>query len=252
MGNSICNCNNKQEQDEVGLRGIDSYTSGEFKNDLFFLDEINGNKSKKSMENTQNLLSQYKDPGYEINNNMTLYLGFLKLQRRIKKFLKLKKKRQTNNNDTISKSENKRSLGGRDHNFDYYGEYENEKKHGFGIQVWKDGAIYKGYFVDDKANYFGWFQHSDGEIFTGEFKENKACGYGIYTHSNGASCEGMWLNDIQNGVGIEIWTDNSKYEGFYVNGKKDGFGSYIWADGSSYIGEWIENTLNGYVELYKI
>ena len=40
-------------------------------------------------------------------------------------------------------------------------------KDGFGIQIWNDGAVYKGMFKENKANGIGSFQHSDRDHYYG-------------------------------------------------------------------------------------
>jgi hypothetical protein len=44
---------------------------------------------------------------------------------------------------------------------------ETKVKHGFGIQIWKDGAKFTGYFIDNKANGWGRFNHIDGDDYAG-------------------------------------------------------------------------------------
>lgn len=151
---------------------------------------------------------------------------------------------------------------------------ENES---FGIQIWKDGAIYKGMFtkknvVEDspkvkdsgitnkfklekmeknekqiyKADGIGIFRHAEGDIYKGEFSNDETNGFGIYTYSTGATYEGFWKEDNQCGYGIEEWKDGSNFKGIYENGMKQGIGTYNWSDGSTYSGEWDKNDLHGY------
>ena len=44
---------------------------------------------------------------------------------------------------------------------------ETKVKHGFGVQIWKDGAKFTGYFIDNKANGWGRFNHIDGDDYAG-------------------------------------------------------------------------------------
>lgn len=46
--------------------------------------------------------------------------------------------------------------------------YENKKKEGFGIQIWKDGAKFVGYFIDNKAYGNGRFSHIEGDDYSGK------------------------------------------------------------------------------------
>ena len=127
----------------------------------------------------------------------------------------------------------------------YIGSKENDKKKGFGIQKWPNGAIHIGTYLNDKASGYGKFI-AGNDKYEGEFSNDGACGYGIYYHGNDTIYEGYWIDDSQETFGIETWKDNSQYKGEYKNGKKYGIGIYIWPDGSMYEGEWVDNSLNGY------
>lgn len=147
----------------------------------------------------------------------------------------------------------------------------------FGIQIWKDGAIYKGMFLKKltadespkvkdsgitnkfklekieknekqiyRAHGIGIFKHAEGDIYKGKFVNDETNGYGIYTYSTGATYEGMWKEDNQCGYGIEEWKDGSNFKGLYENGMKQGIGTYNWSDGSTYSGQWDKNDLHGY------
>lgn len=119
-------------------------------------------------------------------------------------------------------------------------------KHGFGVQVWKDGAMYEGEWRNGKANGQGKFSHTNGDIYDGEFKEDRAYGQGIYYHKNGSKYIGSWKDDLKDGFGREEWEDGSYYEGHFKAGAKHGQGTYKWADGSSYEGVWVNNNIEGH------
>ena len=51
---------------------------------------------------------------------------------------------------------------------------ETSLKHGFGAQLWPDGAKYIGEWIDGKAQGQGTFYHTNGDIFMGEFQNDKA------------------------------------------------------------------------------
>ena len=46
-------------------------------------------------------------------------------------------------------------------------------RHGYGIQVWPDGARYEGYWLNDKANGKGKFYHVEGDIYDGDWVDDK-------------------------------------------------------------------------------
>lgn len=242
MGNSICSCNQKQDGEDV------SFYHGKQETQV-----ITPKHLAKALSPEQLLMSSQS----EMNKLVFLQLFFKK------RFMLLKEKDVKESKMKIREAASSTLMDSHAHmnyaksNFEdktskYNGEYENGSKQGFGIQTWKDGAVYRGYFYDDKANFIGIFVHSDNDIYKGEFKEDKASGYGIYQHANGAYYEGNWVEDTQDGYGVEVWTDGSEYRGEYIKGKKSGYGNYIWADGSSYQGEWFDNTLHGFVSILLI
>lgn len=49
----------------------------------------------------------------------------------------------------------------------YKGEWLNNKRHGRGIQVWKDGSKYEGEWATGKANGYGRLIHADGDVYEG-------------------------------------------------------------------------------------
>jgi hypothetical protein len=181
-------------------------------------------------------MKKVKEKLMEKFNNMYSLEKILKLQMKIKKFLN--NRRGGNNNGEKFSNPQQGQLGvyqGRgsilplglmsNTNFEYVGGKNNGEKEGFGVQKWKDGAIYKGKFNKNRANGLGIFKHSDGDEYKGEFVNDRASGYGLYRHSNGATYEGMWTEDSQHGFGEEKWRDGSEYVGNYIKGKKQGLGN---------------------------
>jgi hypothetical protein len=51
----------------------------------------------------------------------------------------------------------------------YKGQIKNGERHGYGIQVWPDGAKYEGYWRDNMAHGRGKFYHIDGDVYDGKF-----------------------------------------------------------------------------------
>lgn len=240
MGNTVCNCNGKQEQKEIGLGGVDAYKYNENDYDVLFSDPVKSNNLMNSI-NTNYSKHILNKPHYIIRD-VYIYIKLIKLQRSFRNFLN---KRKLGYFDTFANKQNDKS-------FEYYGEYDNGQKVGFGIQKWKDGSMYYGYFDKNLLNNIGYFRHSDGDEYKGEFKADRACGFGLYKHENGNLYEGYWKDDKQNGIGIESWNNDSEYKGEFANGKKNGIGKYVWTDGSTYLGQWRDNFLDGYVRDFHI
>lgn len=61
---------------------------------------------------------------------------------------------------------------------EYFGNYSNNKQHGYGEYVWANGEVYKGNWVDGKK-----------------------CGYGEWEGSN-TSYKGEWNNGFVEGKGV--------------------------------------------------
>jgi len=57
---------------------------------------------------------------------------------------------------------------------------EGKMRHGHGVQVWPDGAMYSGQWEDDKAKGEGRFEHVDGDVYKGQWLDDKAHGRGEY------------------------------------------------------------------------
>lgn len=49
----------------------------------------------------------------------------------------------------------------------YSGEWKGDFRHGYGIQVWPDGAKYEGQWENGKASGKGMFVHVDGDVYNG-------------------------------------------------------------------------------------
>lgn len=134
-------------------------------------------------------------------------------------------------------------------NYDYIGNIFNNKKDGFGKQIYKQSnSIYIGYFRNDyRINYCDFINKTKNYLYKGEVKKNNTGKYGIFYHNElNVSYEGEWLNNRKEGYGIEQYKDKSFYMGFFHLGKKKGIGYYKWNDNTVYMGYWENNFLDGY------
>ena len=61
-----------------------------------------------------------------------------------------------------------------------------------GVFTWIDGRRYEGEYQMDKKHGYGKYIWVDGRIYEGEWKNGKQHGKGTYTLSNGATHAGVW------------------------------------------------------------
>ena len=77
----------------------------------------------------------------------------------------------------------------------YYGDWKNNKKHGFGTVLTKTFLL-SGEWIDNQFGNQGLMYFLDsGNIYIGEFKNNIINGKGIFILANGEKQEGVWKNE---------------------------------------------------------
>jgi hypothetical protein len=54
----------------------------------------------------------------------------------------------------------------------YDGKWQDQKRNGYGIQIFPNGAVYEGNWVNNKAEGFGKLKLISGLSFKGDFKRN--------------------------------------------------------------------------------
>jgi len=70
-------------------------------------------------------------------------------------------------------------------------------RHGFGIMSYRDGSVYTGNFEHDKRHGFGKCWYPDGlGVYTGFWANGKRNGLGKMVYSNGEVYHGEWLADL--------------------------------------------------------
>ena len=116
------------------------------------------------------------------------------------------------------------------------GNWENDFKHGNGVEIWDDGNTYEGSYVLGKLSGFGKFSYVNNSKYEGNFKNNQLEGKGTFYWPNGIIYDGEWKNNKMNGFGITFWPDGRKYEGNYKDDIKEGYGKYKRANGKIYEG----------------
>ncbi len=137
----------------------------------------------------------------------------------------------------------------------------------FREEIYENGSSYFGQFLNDKPHGFGTLIEQDGNKYIGQWKNGEMHGHGTYiwgpnstkkilfffrskSKKNGDKYIGQWENGEMHGHGIYIWGPNSKksgdkYVGQWVSGERSGFGKLTFSDGNIYIGEFLNNKRHG-------
>lgn len=63
---------------------------------------------------------------------------------------------------------------------------------GYGIFLWKDGRVYKGYYKEDKKHDFGMYYKPDGKCYEGHWINGLHQSLGRYTKKEGVVKLGIW------------------------------------------------------------
>jgi hypothetical protein len=120
-----------------------------------------------------------------------------------------------------------------DGEFQYVGQWENNKPHGVGEIFYADDDSYKGEFSNGFSHGKGVYTFSYGDQYTGEFVNDKFQGFGTYTFADGTFYEGDFLNDAFHGQGKFVWKNDVRigdiYIGEFKNNKRTGNGEYTFA-----------------------
>ena len=133
----------------------------------------------------------------------------------------------------------------------YTGEFNNNKKEGYGTIIWKDGNKYSGQFKDNQLNGYGIIEYPGKKFYQGEVKNGRMDGFGEFFWKDEKRYIGNYKNDKRNGFGVFIFKSNnfknsislyeidkndennidinnmSAYIGFWKNGNMDGFGMKV-------------------------
>jgi hypothetical protein len=138
----------------------------------------------------------------------------------------------------------------------YKGEWNNDQKEGFGVQVnpdqtkyegeWKNGKYhgrgtlwvkkgknyvrtYVGDWEQGKMSGAGIYYYPDSSVYRGDWLQNVKSGQGRYEHNNGDIYIGEWRKDLQHRFGTMQYANGNVFEGLWQDGKKQGPGIYFYA-----------------------
>ena len=118
----------------------------------------------------------------------------------------------------------------------YYGEFDKNQKHGYGVLQWKDGVTYKGQFFRNQMNGYAIINYSGDKRYKGQMNNGKMDGFGEFDWGKGKKYFGYYKNDKRNGFGIYLW---------YIPQIKEGETLISLNDIKGYIGFFSEGNMNG-------
>ncbi|XP_061783068.1 MORN repeat-containing protein 3 [Nerophis lumbriciformis] len=138
---------------------------------------------------------------------------------------------------------------------EYTGEWLDNKKHGWGTQVWKKlGTIYNGEWKCGKRDGYGTYSVANTKVYAkkycGEWRNGIKHGHGTYFYDNSAVYEGEWSEDRRSGWGRMLFNCGDVYEGEWMKDKEDGWGVLQFANGNWYEGSWKEGKKSGRGKFY--
>ena len=126
----------------------------------------------------------------------------------------------------------------------YKGDFADNLRHGYGIDIRKTSK-YEGQFFFDKKCGKGQVILKSGDIYKGEFKSNRITGFGHYIwKENHHEYIGNFLDGKFHGEGIYKW-GNQYFKGTYNNGIKDGKGEIGLSDGKKCFVNFIKGKPSG-------
>jgi len=114
----------------------------------------------------------------------------------------------------------------------YVGQFQNDKFHGDGEQVWADSSRYRGQWRNGQKHGSGEFLSAEQLKYVGQWEGGRRHGQGTQEYANGDSYDGWWFKGMCSGVGTYHFQDGSRYEGAWANGRYDGAGVLSGTDGS--------------------
>jgi hypothetical protein len=119
------------------------------------------------------------------------------------------------------------------------------KKHGFGISIYKNGTKYTGFWFKNIFEGWGEMIDSDGSISHGLFSNGYLNGKGEKYYKDGNYYKGEFIDGLRSGHGIET-TKEHDYEGNFENDKKNKNGKLVYKKiKDSYEGEFLNNNITG-------
>lgn len=110
----------------------------------------------------------------------------------------------------------------------YEGQWEADKQHGTGKQLWADGRTFEGQFSLGKFDGHGrmvWHTQKGLLVYEGQYEADLKSGTGKFSWGDGRIYDGEWCRGMRHGRGT--YTNAAKQEkvGYWVEDKFDHWGS---------------------------
>ncbi|XP_066493500.1 MORN repeat-containing protein 1 [Tiliqua scincoides] len=135
--------------------------------------------------------------------------------------------------------------------FQYEGEWQQGKKHGYGKLLFKDGSYYEGEFADGEITGNGLrYWASTGNTYSGQFLFGELHGHGVIQYQDSGKYEGEFSFGLREGHGLLTDKDGQTYEGCFHRNKKHGVGKMVFKNGDEYEGDWILDQRQGHGVLH--
>lgn len=130
----------------------------------------------------------------------------------------------------------------------YAGEWQDNRKHGYGTQTWPSGDKYEGDWERDQMHGKGtyWVKHRSKlrKQYTGDWRHGKRH-VRCMPRPIRPAARPVTRHVAAQGLGIFFYRDGGKYEGEWVQNRRHGRGKMIYADGNVYEGDWQEDKRDG-------
>ncbi|WIY24267.1 OmpA family protein [Parasedimentitalea psychrophila] len=101
-----------------------------------------------------------------------------------------------------------------------------------------EGEIYFGDAENNQRHGFGTLVSTDDTSYVGEFEEGSPSGSGMLESANGSSFLGKFAGGSPNGAGTAFDPDGTSYQGSFINGKPEGIILVTMPDGSQSVETW--------------
>ena len=191
-------------------QGVKTFKNGKIQRGIWKNDKFIGSKTEKS-------LSKY--------------------QSKAKDTIKLNQTNECPSSGYKDNCKGRMSYGGGD---TYIGFFKNNKRHGQGTYVYKNGTKLTGTFYKGLPSYgtetYG--GKRKGDRYTGNFENWNRSGQGNYFWKNGNKYFGQWQKNKLHGQGTFTWKSGNKYVGQWEKGNQHGQGIKTYNNGKIEKGIW--------------